>query len=318
MEIFQSIIILLLLFILGVGYFWFRRVSQNFNRQLYETAAQKELVRKLENELKDSQGKNLEYQEEISRLKASLNNLKLKGESPEDLAPSARSEEKDLIEEDVIDNGTIPETGKEQQQRSSRRSSKFEALKNDNLQIVEGIGPKMESVLKDNGVQNWSQLGSQTETSIRTILENYGNKYKIIDPTSWPEQAQIASQRQWSKLVSMQKGLYGGSATNQINTQAKIEKVMVKLGILKMYKQDDLKAIEGIGPKIATLLNKAGINLWHDLAQTSESTLQAILDKAGKRYQLADPSSWPKQARLAEEGKFEELADYQDVLIGGS
>ena len=198
-----------------------------------------------------------------------------------------------------------------------QRKSKFEALENDNLQIVEGIGPKMESVLKENGVNNWSQLGDQSQDSLRIILEKYGNKYKIIDPDSWPKQARLAAKTDWSQLIRLQKGLDAGRGFAIGNTPAKIEKVMIKLGIIKEYKQDDLKAIEGIGPKIAELLHAGGINSWKQLAQTQVTALQKILDKAGKRYQLADPGTWPKQAELADAGKFDELSDYQDFLQGG-
>jgi hypothetical protein len=46
-------------------------------------------------------------------------------------------------------------------------------------------------------------------------------------------------------------------------------------------------------------------------------TLKEILDKAGERYQLADPSTWSKQAAMASEGQWKELFEYQDRLDGG-
>jgi nucleotidyltransferase/DNA polymerase involved in DNA repair len=80
---------------------------------------------------------------------------------------------------------------------------------------------------------------------------------------------------------------------------------------------DDLKKIEGIGPKIATLLNDNGIRTWAKLADTPVEALQAILRKAGDRFKMHDPSSWPDQARLAAEGRWQELDELQDILLGG-
>lgn len=80
---------------------------------------------------------------------------------------------------------------------------------------------------------------------------------------------------------------------------------------------DDLKIIEGIGPKIAELLNADGINTFEELANAEISKIQTVLDNAGSRYRMHDPSTWPQQARLAFEGKMDELKVLQDSLKGG-
>jgi len=82
-------------------------------------------------------------------------------------------------------------------------------------------------------------------------------------------------------------------------------------------KLDDLKIIEGIGPKIETLLKEGGVTTWAELAAASEERLKEILAAAGPRYQIHDPSTWPAQSKFAAEGKWDELKEYQDVLIGG-
>lgn len=85
----------------------------------------------------------------------------------------------------------------------------------------------------------------------------------------------------------------------------------------KAPKLDDLKIIEGVGPKIETLLKDGGISTWAELAAASVDRLKEILDAAGPRYQIHDPSTWPAQAKFAAEGKWEELKDYQEMLMGG-
>ncbi|MBK8554977.1 MAG: hypothetical protein IPL65_04025 [Lewinellaceae bacterium] len=83
------------------------------------------------------------------------------------------------------------------------------------------------------------------------------------------------------------------------------------------YKQDDLKIVEGIGPKIAQLCQSAGINTWQELSATTPERLREILDAAGPSFQIHDPGSWPKQAGLAANGEWDVLKKLQDELKGG-
>jgi predicted flap endonuclease-1-like 5' DNA nuclease len=78
---------------------------------------------------------------------------------------------------------------------------------------------------------------------------------------------------------------------------------------------DNLEIIEGIGPKIAGVLNSAGIKTFAQLAATDVTKLQGILTAAGLR--LADPGTWAEQAGLAAAGKMDELQKLQDALKGG-
>jgi len=78
---------------------------------------------------------------------------------------------------------------------------------------------------------------------------------------------------------------------------------------------DDLTRIEGIGPKINQLLQDAGITTYAQLAQADVDTIDSKLDEAGITF--AHPGTWPEQAQLASEGKWDELANFQDELKGG-
>jgi large subunit ribosomal protein L17 len=80
---------------------------------------------------------------------------------------------------------------------------------------------------------------------------------------------------------------------------------------------DDLTKIEGIGPKIAGLMNGGGIATFAQLAASSVDGLQEILNAAGDRYRVHDPASWPMQAGLAADGKWDKLGELQDRLDGG-
>ena len=193
----------------------------------------------------------------------------------------------------------------------------YAGIKPDNLQIIEGIGPKMESILKENGVSSHSDLGDMKLSEIQAILDKYGDRYKIIDPKMWAAQAQLAGAGKFDELIDYQKKQGGNNNSNTGQTDSKLEKFLIKTGALKAFKQDDLKAIEGIGPATDKLLKENGINSWRDLANTSVERLQEILTGAGSRFGLSDPGTWPKQAELAADGKFDELREYQDFLDGG-
>ncbi|MEO1436612.1 MAG: 50S ribosomal protein L27 [Bacteroidota bacterium] len=82
-------------------------------------------------------------------------------------------------------------------------------------------------------------------------------------------------------------------------------------------KADDLKKIEGIGPKIAELLSNAGISTFGQLAAASVDQLKEILSNAGNRYAAHNPSTWPQQAELAAKGEWDALKKWQDELDGG-
>ncbi|MBU2948953.1 isoamylase early set domain-containing protein [Zobellia uliginosa] len=82
-------------------------------------------------------------------------------------------------------------------------------------------------------------------------------------------------------------------------------------------KKDDLKKIEGIGPKIASILTDKGIGTFEKLGKTTVKVLEGILKEAGPRYTMHKPGSWPKQAKLASADKWDELKKLQDKLNGG-
>ncbi|MFK8008855.1 MAG: DUF4332 domain-containing protein [Saprospiraceae bacterium] len=92
------------------------------------------------------------------------------------------------------------------------------------------------------------------------------------------------------------------------------KKVKAKVAAKTIIKNDDLKVIEGVGPKMATILNEAGIITFKQLATTKVTTLREILAAAGPRYKMHNPSNWAKQAKLAAVGKMDELKNLKAEL----
>ncbi len=80
---------------------------------------------------------------------------------------------------------------------------------------------------------------------------------------------------------------------------------------------DDLTRIEGIGPRIAEKLAQAGITTYAGLAATPPERLKAVLAKAGPRFRLARPQTWPEQAALLAAGEEAAFAALTAELRGG-
>lgn len=114
------------------------------------------------------------------------------------------------------------------------------------------------------------------------------------------------------------------------NAKARVNKIAKKVSAedkqLKTIKKaipttkvvkSDLKLIEGIGPKLESILNTAGIISFDQLAKANPTKVKAILETAGPRYKMHNPTSWSQQAKLAAVGKMEELKALQAELKGG-
>ncbi|MBP1840249.1 50S ribosomal protein L21, partial [Formosa algae] len=81
-------------------------------------------------------------------------------------------------------------------------------------------------------------------------------------------------------------------------------------------KADDLKKIEGAGPKAAEALVNAGIDTFAKVANTPAEKLSEVLTAASSRLSHIVTETWPKQAQLAADGKWDELKVLQDKLDG--
>jgi predicted flap endonuclease-1-like 5' DNA nuclease len=186
-------------------------------------------------------------------------------------------------------------------------------FQSNNLQIIEGIGPKVEALLHQAGIKTWSDLEGASFEQLRSVLESGGSVYSMQNPASWPAQAALAQAKNWEGLKKLQKSLEGGEEAGDGETPSKVESMMArKLGF--SLNANDLQIIEGIGPKIEAVLRKAGILNRQDLAASSVLQLHEVLKNAGSDYHLADPASWPQQAALAAAGRWWELKQLQDSM----
>lgn len=90
----------------------------------------------------------------------------------------------------------------------------------------------------------------------------------------------------------------------------------VRTAVIEVAVADDLKLVEGIGPKISSVLADAGITTFAQLASMSAEALRKILDDAGMGA-IHDTTTWPQQAALAAAGNWDVLGELQNQLRGG-
>lgn len=116
--------------------------------------------------------------------------------------------------------------------------------------------------------------------------------------------------------VKSQKVTVVASSPVAVEVVAEVTEVAPKAKKAKA-EGDDLKKIEGIGPKIAEIFNNEGIMTFAQLAETSTEKMQEILNAAGSRYASHNPGTWAKQAAMAAAGQWDELKVWQAEMDGG-
>jgi len=181
----------------------------------------------------------------------------------------------------------------------------------DDLEKIEGVGPKIAAALRMAGIHTFQQLSEANVDGLRTKLsEIEGNA--MFDPTTWPKQAKLAADGHWDELKRYQDYLVGGRIPEN---EAALSRARSYFDF--DFRWNDLKLIEGIGPKIEELFHHHGIYSWKQLSDSSYEDCKKVLEAGGDAYKMHDPTTWPEQAALAVEGKWDKLKELQDYLKGG-
>ncbi len=75
----------------------------------------------------------------------------------------------------------------------------------DDLVVIEGIGPKVAEILKQNGIRTFEELGATPVATLQKILRD--NRLWFMKPDSWPEQGCLAAAGQMDELKALQEKL---------------------------------------------------------------------------------------------------------------
>lgn len=94
--------------------------------------------------------------------------------------------------------------------KKSTTSKGKTSKKQSNLKVIEGIGPKIEEVLKAGGIKDLSTLSTTSQKQLKDLLAAAGSRYQMHKPDTWPVQAELAKNEQWTELKMLQDKLKGG------------------------------------------------------------------------------------------------------------
>lgn len=230
---------------------------------------------------------------------------------------------------------------------AAARAAGFDLKGPDDLEIIEGIGPKIAELCHGEGIRTLAQLSRTPTAQIQAMLDRAGPNFRVANPGTWSEQALLAAHNRWEALRALQDVLIAGvrvdaakaaardeqadaAARNaakrvaeleaeiqRLRTPAAIDLAAARAAGFELKGADDLEVIEGIGPKIAELLYAAGVKTFAQLASTAPARIQTVLDAAGANFKLADPGTWPDQADLAARNRWAALKAMQDGLTAG-
>jgi predicted flap endonuclease-1-like 5' DNA nuclease len=78
------------------------------------------------------------------------------------------------------------------------------------LKVVEGIGPQIEELFHKAGIKTWKALSETSVEKCQQILEEGGEKFKLHSPQTWPSQAETAYHGLWKVLKWWQDDMIGG------------------------------------------------------------------------------------------------------------
>jgi predicted flap endonuclease-1-like 5' DNA nuclease len=173
--------------------------------------------------------------------------------------------------------------------------------------------------------QNRWENDYQADGYVPSAFPGIDNSVLVLEPSPAPEVK--ATGKSAKKASPAPKAKAAKSEPAKASPAPKAKSAPVKVAAVEKPKtsaqktapvaKDDLTKIEGIGPKIALLFSQAGIATFEALAKAKKAELKKILDAAGTRFQIHDPSTWPQQAKLAANGDWEKLAKVQEELKGG-
>ncbi|MFI2489369.1 helix-hairpin-helix domain-containing protein [Promicromonospora kroppenstedtii] len=210
------------------------------------------------------------------------------------------------------------------------------------LQRIEGIGPKIETALTAAGYTTYAKVAGASEDELRAALAASGIKFAPA-ATSWADQAQYLVDGDEDGLREYQDYLIGGQERRaKFNENVdytdvdEIEGAEAKAAALAEDEAEaaaapepaaepapepepepqDLQRIEGIGPKIEAALKAAGYATYAKIAAATETEIREALATGGIKFAPA-ASSWADQAQYLADGDEDGLQEFQDYLIGG-
>lgn len=284
-------------------------LANNQNHQL-EIDVRQHLhrVEALESDLKENTNKLVFLQEDLTYWKVQAN--KFEG-SYNELSDQINALQTSLKQSKTGGKAVVSDKNSGEEKSNDAGDSAARNIGQHDLERIEGIGPKINELLQSKGINTFEELASTDLSALIDIISPMPGS-EMFEPSSWIHQARLASENNFEGLDDYQAHLIGGrdpAVNDALNTSSEY------FGSRVVY--NDLKLLEGIGPKIEDLFNANGIYTWAKLAGTSVARCREILEFGGSAYTMHDPTTWPEQAALAASLDWAGLKNRMDELQGG-
>lgn len=164
--------------------------------------------------------------------------------------------------------------------------------------------------------ENVAPVAKATDTPVTTIAPAKKAQAKPKTVKAKPKTATKAKATP-AKTATTKAAPAKSTTVKATTVKATIDLAAAKAAGIPIKNADDLTIIEGVGPKINDLFKDNGLNTFAQVGNATVTQMRAILDKGGARYRMANPSTWAKQAKLANNNKWVELKKLQDELSAG-
>jgi predicted flap endonuclease-1-like 5' DNA nuclease len=174
---------------------------------------------------------------------------------------------------------------------ASHEHAAAESAHGDDLQIIEGIGPKAAAALHAAGITSFGQIAQTPPADLEAAVRARGVRL-VGHANTWPAQAKMALTGDLTALEDL--------------------KQRIKSGTL----HEDLTQIEGIGPKVQAALYEAGFTTFAQIAGAAPADLENIVKSKGVRL-VGHTDSWPAQAKLLVAGNATSVEELKHRIKGG-
>ena len=150
-----------------------------------------------------------------------------------------------------------------------------------------------------------------------TVITYIFGKRKISQRDDHIEELKGTVKTRDKKIKSLNKSLkeHETRVNEMLKLKQEREQEITSLKAKERAMQDDFSYLDGVGPKISSILRSAGIKTFAKLATKEVDDLREILVAENPSLlRLSDPTTWPDQAGMAAEGRWENLKALQEIL----
>ena len=175
-------------------------------------------------------------------------------------------------------------TGDSDARRSEEQASRNLSSQRDDLTKIRGIGKVTAELLSRSGITSYRDLYEAGPQRLRQLLAQAGPKFKLMDPSSWSQQASFAMNADWDGLKGWQSESADASSTQVSHDYSSMA-------------PDDLTAIRGIGPATQKILREKGIHRFEQIATMKSEQFEELFAEYQEKFNLLDPSTWAEQAQ---------------------